>query len=144
MSWLSYILLQWILKYIYLFELWFSPDICPGVGLLDHIVVLFFFSLRSLHTAFHSGCINLYSYQECREISTLWRFFLDGHSNLIVVLTWISLIISDVEHLFMCFRHLYVCFQKKNVYLDLPLIYFLILCLFFDIELHELFVYFGD
>ena len=26
---------------MYLFELWFSPDICPGMGLLDHIVVLF-------------------------------------------------------------------------------------------------------
>ena len=26
---------------IYLFELWFSPDICPGVGLLDHMVTLF-------------------------------------------------------------------------------------------------------
>ena len=24
-----------------LFELWFSPDICPGVGLLDHMVVIF-------------------------------------------------------------------------------------------------------
>ena len=23
------------------FELWFCLDICPGVGLLDHIVVLF-------------------------------------------------------------------------------------------------------
>ena len=25
----------------YLFELWFSPDICPGVRLLDHMVVLY-------------------------------------------------------------------------------------------------------
>ena len=25
----------------HLFELWFSPGICPGVGLLDHMVVLF-------------------------------------------------------------------------------------------------------
>ena len=25
---------------MYLFELWFSPDICPGVGLLDHMVAL--------------------------------------------------------------------------------------------------------
>jgi len=27
---------------MYLFELWFSLDKCPGVGLLDYIVVLFF------------------------------------------------------------------------------------------------------
>ena len=26
----------------YLFKLWFSLDICPGVGLLDHIVAFFF------------------------------------------------------------------------------------------------------
>ena len=26
---------------MYLFELWFSPDIYPGVGLLDHMVVLY-------------------------------------------------------------------------------------------------------
>ena len=26
---------------MYPFELWFSPDICPGVGLLDHMVALF-------------------------------------------------------------------------------------------------------
>ena len=26
---------------MYLFELWLSPDICPGVGLLDHMVALF-------------------------------------------------------------------------------------------------------
>ena len=26
--------------YVY-FELWFSPDICPGVALLDHMVALF-------------------------------------------------------------------------------------------------------
>ena len=26
---------------MYLFELLFSPDICPGVGLLDHVVVLY-------------------------------------------------------------------------------------------------------
>ena len=25
------------------FELWFSPDICPAVGLLDHMVALFSF-----------------------------------------------------------------------------------------------------
>ena len=26
---------------MYLFKLWFSMDLCPGVGLLDHRVVLF-------------------------------------------------------------------------------------------------------
>ena len=26
---------------MYLFELWFFPDVYPGVGLLDHMVALF-------------------------------------------------------------------------------------------------------
>ena len=32
---------QYALGYMYLFESWFSPDRCPGVGLLDHMVILF-------------------------------------------------------------------------------------------------------
>ena len=34
-------MLQWILSCMYLFELWFCPDICPGVELLDHTAALF-------------------------------------------------------------------------------------------------------
>ena len=37
------------------FDLWFSPDICPGVGLLAYIVVLFSLFLKHLHTVLHSG-----------------------------------------------------------------------------------------
>ena len=39
--------------YAYLFKLWLSPDTCPGVGLLNPMVVLlldFIFVLRSFHT----------------------------------------------------------------------------------------------
>ena len=43
---------------MYLLELSFSPDICPGVGPQDHMVALFsvlfcFFFLRNLHTILH-------------------------------------------------------------------------------------------
>ena len=31
---------------MYVFELWFSLAVCPGVKLLDHIVVLFLFFFR--------------------------------------------------------------------------------------------------
>ena len=37
----SQIVLQWILGCVYLFKWWVSSDICPGVGLLNDVVVLY-------------------------------------------------------------------------------------------------------
>ena len=94
--------------------------------------------LRNLHTIFHSGYINLHSYQQCKsvpffphslqhllfvEISML--AILTGERRyLLVVFIWISLIIIYAGHHFLAYWS-FISLLWRNVYVDLPLIFWL-------------------
>ena len=129
--------------YMCLFQPWFPQGICLGVGLLGHMVVLFPFFLRNLHTIFHSGCISLHSHQHCKSVSfsqqpVLLLLFMDllvmallttVRWYLTVVLICISLIMRDAEHLFMSLLAIWMSSLEKCLFRSFST--FWLGCLFF-------------
>ena len=84
--------------------------------LLSHMVVLFLVFLRNLHSGLHSVCISLHSLFSTNSpafVNFLMAPILTGMRwYLIVVLIFISLKMSDVEHLFICLLSICLSLEK--------------------------------
>ena len=132
---------------MYLFELWLTLGLCPGVGLLGPVVVLSF--SETLHSALCSGCPSLHPptvREHCLLPHPHQHLLLVDFQNVailmgvrycfIVGLICISLMISNVEHLLMF--PLVICMSLEKFLLRSSA-HFLIA--FFDTELYQLFVY---